>query len=611
MNTKSKKQLFLSLILPPILLCVGLEIFYKLSNMNHAKYPSIISHFFDIGLFMLIYFLLVAMIKKTFPCTVTLAILTFVLGLVNQLKIAYSADPVFLTDISFVQTPGTFTDIMDGTIGGILLKLWWTLSIFLIFLIGTCILSYQNQWEASKNFRITSLIAIACFFITLFASTKEKDFLADHLFIASEEKNNNTTSNMRYYYQHGVLSGMYGQYITTQLKEPAGYQAKQLDETMQKTLSETPHPKKKFGKPNIVMVFSESFWNPDQLADDVVFNQPVAKNFEDLSKKGLLLNVISPAFGGTSCNPEFEMLTSGSLKFFPDGFIPYMNLYSDSQYSHAPSVIQELNKNGYKTHITSCWDDSLFNSQKVYQYMGVDQTDFENNLKNIQFAGGRISDDYIADRIIKELQTKDQQPLFTMTLTAEAHMPYYKNKFKNYDITIEKSPLTSDQNDILRSYAQGIYDADKQLKKIYDYIQTMKEPTILIFYGDHLPYLKQDDGFDLYSKFSYFNTGDDKTDTFRKYNTQCLILDNFNAKYDKIQYLGFDLVMPYLLNHMDLQLSDYYKWIYTTAKDLPCGNQKIFADTKGNLYTRSELPDSMKKAFTIREQANWKFFCFQ
>ena len=43
-----------------------------------------------------------------------------------------------------------------------------------------------------------------------------------------------------------------------------------------------------------------------------------------------------------------------------------------------------------------------------------------------------------------------------------------QNKYTQYDILITKSRLTKAENDTLLSYAQGLHNADKQLKKWHD-----------------------------------------------------------------------------------------------------------------------------------------------
>ena len=162
-------------------------------------------------------------------------------------------------------------------------------------------------------------------------------------------------------------------------------------------------------------------------------------------------------------------------------------------------------------------------------------------------------------------------------------------------------------NGTIISYAQGVYDADQQLGRLYEYIQTIDEPTIIVFFGDHLPYLNTEDGQDILQKLQYFNTEDELLNTYRKYSTEALILANFDINKEK-GYLGADLLGTYVLNKMDINISDYYKWLYTTKDEISGANWKITVDKQGEIYNTNLLEDKMKKAYELRRNIQYKYF---
>lgn len=590
----------------PFLVFAVQEWFYKYGNQSSAKAPSILSHIMGYAVMCGLFFLLFGIFKTSFRATIALCILVTVIMIVNQFKIVYSSNPIFLRDIGFLSTPDTFTDILKENVGGIILGMLKNVIIMIVLYAAICFLAYKSKYVLEKpKYRIISSVVPVVFFLILFLPIKPVNNLFIKLmYEIDEKKNNNTISNTKYYYQHSVFGGMVGEYLTTILKEPEDYE-KNTVEKMYNKAEETGSDK--FGKPNIIMVFSESLFDVT-VVDEVEFDIDVAKNFHELSEKGMVVNMISPSFGGISCNPEFEMLTGGSVRYFPDNYIPYMNLYNSDKYVGAPSYIRELNKNGYTTHITSCWGKRLFNAENVYRYFDVTETEYITSVDKKYKKGGRISDDYVADVIIDAFENKDDNPLFYMVLTAENHMPFTETKYDSYDIRVTSTELEDEETGMLKAYAQGVYDADLQLKKLYDYIQTLEEPTMLVYYGDHLPFLKSDDGDDLYEKLSYFNTDDELLNTYRMYNTQCLILDNFGAEYDDISYLGYDLVMSYITNNMDIELSPYYKWLYTTIDTLPAANRHIAVDSEGKIYSTDALPEKLKEMYYKRELSNWNIF---
>ena len=547
--------------------------------------------------------------NNVYRTTVLLSAALVLFGIVNQLKIAYSDTPVFLSDFFFLNSAGTFMDILKGTIMGIILKYLVIIVAFLTGIVYICkFAKNRNEFSIRKRFRAFYIILPILFMVIISVPNKNiSHFMLKTFFSIDERQDNYATTNMGYYFKFGVFGGLYGQNLESRLEEPDGYDPSELEQLVEESCKKKRNSHK-FGKPNIVMIFSESFWNIDDMKE-VRFDQPVASNFEQLKQKGILVDMISPSYGGISSNVEYEMLTGSSIKFFSSGYIPYMQLYIDDKYIKAPSVIQELKRNGYKTHITSTWESSLFNCKSVYEYFGVDVTEYKEDLKDSYKKGGRISDAYVAERLIQELKEKPKdEKLFTMILTAQAHMPFNFDKYEDYDISIVDSKLDPEEEDTIRSYAQGVYDADKQLKEVYDFIQTYEEPTILIFYGDHLPYLKNEKGEDITKKLEYFNTGDSTEDLYRKYHTQCLILANYDIGEDDIDYMGPDLVMDYLLNNMDLEVSPYYQWLYTTIDKLPASNLYVSVDKNGNKYKTSKLTGTMKDTFDLRRKMNWKYF---
>ncbi len=608
MNEKHKSKIH-ALVTVPFLLFLVFQCYYMLCNITYARIICIQGLFFSFLLFWGIYMFVFGCMNNVYRTTVLLSAALVLFGIVNQLKIAYSDTPVFLSDFFFLNSAGTFMDILKGTIMGIILKYLVIIVAFLTGIVYICkFAKNRNEFSIRKRFRAFYIILPILFMVIISVPNKNiSHFMLKTFFSIDERQDNYATTNMGYYFKFGVFGGLYGQNLESRLEEPDGCDPSELEQLVEESCKKKRNSHK-FGKPNIVMIFSESFWNIDDMKE-VRFDQPVASNFEQLKQKGILVDMISPSYGGISSNVEYEMLTGSSIKFFSSGYIPYMQLYIDDKYIKAPSVIQELKRNGYKTHITSTWESSLFNCKSVYEYFGVDVTEYKEDLKDSYKKGGRISDAYVAERLIQELKEKPKdEKLFTMILTAQAHMPFNFDKYEDYDISIVDSKLDPEEEDTIRSYAQGVYDADKQLKEVYDFIQTYEEPTILIFYGDHLPYLKNEKGEDITKKLEYFNTGDSTEDLYRKYHTQCLILANYDIGEDDIDYMGPDLVMDYLLNNMDLEVSPYYQWLYTTIDKLPASNLYVSVDKNGNKYKTSKLTGTMKDTFDLRRKMNWKYF---
>ena len=147
------------------------------------------------------------------------------------------------------------------------------------------------------------------------------------------------------------------------------------------------------------------------------------------------------------------------------------------------------------------------------------------------------------------------------------------------------------------------------MKRLNDYLQKCKEDTIVIFIGDHLPYLNNMKGDNLINKFWYFNTNNNLINTYRLYNTEALILSNFNLKIDSANYLSPDLLMPCVLKSLGITLSPYYNYLASESINiLPAYNRYISIDKEENMYYSDKLKGKMKEEFELRNSLQYKLY---
>ena len=549
--------------------------------------------------------------KKGKKAITALGITILLISLLNQIKFAFTGEPILFSDALYLGNTGELMEIVEG-------ELWSTINLFLVPTIIEIVLFiffiiigryYAKKIEVNSLKLRGSLIVIPILLIIILISPIQplNKFILNFVFNENQRKDYaGYTTISQYYLNYGVIGGMYGQLLESRIQEPDDYDEKIVEKELAKAKDNT---EKILGKPNIIVVFSESFWDIDQL-EEVKFNQKVTPNFNNLKNEGLFFNMITPSYGGISANVEYEFLTGSNVMYFNHSYVPYMQLYTNDSYYQKLSIINELKNNGYRTWIATCASPALFNCGRFYKYLNVDKTEYITDVESRYKKGKYVSDKYITDKIIEVFNNKNKgEKLFYMTLTMQAHMPYPKDKYDNYDVYVTKSEYSQDINDTLTSYAQGIYDADKELGRLYEYIKQLEEPTIIVFYGDHLPYLYsgKTNAIDI---LEYFNTADSKLNNYRKYNTQSLILANFELEKDKenTKYLGPDLLAAYILNNMDINLSNYYKWLYQSRKYMGASNYLVSVDSEGNLYNTSELTGIYKEKYNLRKNIEYSLF---
>ena len=536
--------------------------------------------------------------------TIIEAVLLWVLELINKLRYTYTYEPLTFGDFVYAGNFGEISSIVKDTIGN---TIWGMVPIFSFLAVVLAFLIFivsKFNVKASKNFRICGALIPGIILIILFSPTKTmKTFMLNNIYDKDKAKDyRHNSSNMQYYSEYSMLGGMYANLLESRIFEPDNYDKDALAEILKNY--DKKETENVWEKSNIIVTFSESFFDISVIEEDVTFSNPVTSNFNRLKEEGIFVNMISPSYGGISANVEFEFLTGYSLDFFGKGYTPFMSLYNNNKYKDRHSLVKELNNNGYYTKVV--FGKDFFNSEHVYERLGI--AEYEEKNDKAHRKGYYTSDEYLIDGAIEALKNKsDDEKIFYMNCTIESHMPFNEQKYDEYDFEIESSTLNEHQTSVIKSYAQSCYNADKELGRLYEFIQNFDEPTIIVFYGDHLPYLSDPDtSEDLLNELKYFNTGDELLDSYRKYNTQALILANFDmGENENMDYLSPDMLLPAVTNKMGLNLSSYYKWLYDNKNELPCSNYLVSTDTDGKLYWTKDLNQEQQEFYNLREKMQY------
>ena len=119
---------------------------------------------------------------------------------------------------------------------------------------------------------------------------------------------------------------------------------------------------------------------------------------------------------------------------------------------------------GYTSEVIFAKD--YYDSEKAYKKIGFEK--FTELCKDDDEP--YVSDDYSVNQIIDRLENKGDKPLFCMLSTIEAHMPFTDDRYEKYDVNIESTELSDAENVVIKTYSQCMYNTDKTIKKLYDYI---------------------------------------------------------------------------------------------------------------------------------------------
>lgn len=229
-------------------------------------------------------------------------------------------------------------------------------------------------------------------------------------------------------------------------------------------------------KPDIIIVMSESFWDPTRLPGVTITPDPIA-NVRALQSG----YVFSPEFGGMTANVEFEALTGFSNAFLPYGSIPYQQYVRGPM----PSLATFLKSKGYETRALHPFGGWFWNRNPVYQAFGFDSFMSEENMRPLEKRGLLVSDMAFTDEIIRQAD-ETENPFFFFAVTLQSHGPYEPGRYADthHNVTAPVGPWARGS---IQTYSEGAADADKGLQRLIEWATKRERPTVIAFFGDHLP----------------------------------------------------------------------------------------------------------------------------
>jgi len=240
--------------------------------------------------------------------------------------------------------------------------------------------------------------------------------------------------------------------------------------------------------PDIVVVQSESFFDPRIMRgyEDSKF----APNLYRLARQGTSGKLHVPTFGGGTIRTEFEMLSGLSLRYFDNLQFPYLQM----SHQDLPSLVRTLSRHGYATLALHGNDPAFWNRTTAFHAIGFDrfvsQSSFPADAPN---DGKYMADSAMTDEIMRQLKD-DGPPQFIFAISIEAHGPYDVEPANPAERDAIPVPAGIEgRNKLeLQNYLYHLRHADAELGRLVDLLAKRERPSVVLFYGDHLPALSND-----------------------------------------------------------------------------------------------------------------------
>lgn len=452
----------------------------QLTKMFTSRVSVIV---FDLIILYGISVMLVLLFKRLWISCAILGGVSFALTVSSFLKYQARGEYLYPWDLQQAGNLGTLTEYINTTIPVEIVHIALILFCATLFVLLTRA-NLPIRWYV----RIPPVLLATVVLFGLYSDpTRARQLVSSYgmnFFDAANQESN--------YSANGFIGAFSINVLSSSVTEPDGYSKKAIDGIIGDYKYE--EAADSFKSPNVILVLQESFWDVTQLPNCTFSTDPLANYKEITSRDGVYSgSFATTTLGGGTVNPEFETLTGLLSSVFPKGAIPYQYIYDYTE--SYPSLFSTM---GYKTMSVHPYYATFYMREAKYPLLGFDETWFYDELTTelahipIKWRGKSVSD-YTFFDYIEYFMEKTEEPLFLFGITMESHQPY-TNKFapEEYEITVESPYLDEVTLNLVNQYTQCIYDSDRAIGAFVDYVDSCKEDTILILYGDHAPSLGPD-----------------------------------------------------------------------------------------------------------------------
>ena len=329
--------------------------------------------------------------------------------------------------------------------------------------------------------------------------------------------------------------------FNTGISEPNGYTKKAMAKIDKDgELNQTAASRSSDELPNIIVVQLESYFDVAN-AEFFTTSEDACPNLHNLYQNYSNGYFKVPSVGAGTANTEFEVLTGMNLRYFGPGEYPYKTYSKKHPTESAATALASL---GYGTHALHDNTGNFYSRANVFNNMGFDtftSKEFMNVLQTTE--NGWAKDEILTQHIMEAMDTTKQED-FVFTVSVQGHGNYPETQvIENPKIKVEGIEDEALKNK-WEYYVNQVYEMDQFVGDLIKAVEERNEPSVVVFYGDHLPTmgLKAED---LKSRYLY--------------NTNYVIWDNIGLQKDDKNIPAYQL-MSEVLNRLDIHSGTVFNY---------------------------------------------------
>ncbi len=509
----------------------------------------------------------------------TVAGLSFFVGIVNHYVLRFRGRILFPADLTAWETAANVADAFDFSLDAAMRQGAVLLAAYL-FLVWMCV--PQRRRDKLPRWLAGLLVLVEVGYCFVFFKTGALPALGIYTQQWVTQANGfllNFTVALRY----------------SALDKPEDYSRSQVLELMEAYPTEAGDPS--VVRPtNLIVVMNESF------ADLTIFEgleasedpTPFLHSMEENTVRGWMY---SPVTGGGTASVEFEYLTGFSTVFQPPHTVAYQ-LYAEEG---MPSLAALAGSVGYDSTAFHPYKSSGWNRPIVYEDMRFDHQLYEEDVTDPYLVRRYVSDQSDYEMLYSITDREEGDPAFIFNVTMQNHSSYAQG-WNNLEKTVTLSTEQRTADTTAEQYLALMRASDDALRDLITHYERSSEPTMIVFFGDHQPPLKNAFYEQLYGKPLDQRTTEE---VLKQYATPFFLWTNYDIQEREDVVLSPNYLGVLTAQAAGLPLTGFMNFLSRLYEELPVITPVGLITGDGQAVKREELTGEQQEWLLAYETLNY------
>ena len=509
----------------------------------------------------------------------TAAGLSFFVGIVNHYVLRFRGRILFPADLTAWETAANVADAFDFSLDAAMRQGAVLLAAYL-FLVWMCV--PQRRRDKLPRWLAGLLVLVEVGYCFVFFKTGALPALGIYTQQWVTQANGfllNFTVALRY----------------SALDKPEDYSRSQVLELMEAYPTEAGDPS--VVRPtNLIVVMNESF------ADLTIFEgleasedpTPFLHSMEENTVRGWMY---SPVTGGGTASVEFEYLTGFSTVFQPPHTVAYQ-LYAEEG---MPSLAALAGSVGYDSTAFHPYKSSGWNRPIVYEDMRFDHQLYEEDVTDPYLVRRYVSDQSDYEMLYSITDREEGDPAFIFNVTMQNHSSYAQG-WNNLEKTVTLSTEQRTADTTAEQYLALMRASDDALRDLITHYERSSEPTMIVFFGDHQPPLKNAFYEQLYGKPLDQRTTEE---VLKQYATPFFLWTNYDIQEREDVVLSPNYLGVLTAQAAGLPLTGFMNFLSQLYEELPVITPVGLITGDGQVVKREELTGEQQEWLMAYETLNY------